>query len=174
MPSSRLHHPPCCNIESGRKFALERATPCQPLSVIETMGRQFSVGRKQRSGYGPFDRAIDHRNIEIGAGSCQHGPRCSKRDFSVKTEGCSVVRHGLVKRSHLSKPKCSATLAVRRPDNSRYMHGRTQILDTRARCIATFFGCLRFALRDPEEPRQAPWRKADFQPPLSSALAAYR
>ena len=59
-------------------------------------------------------------------------------------------------------------------DNSRYMHGRTQILDTRQRRIATFFGYLRFALPDPEEPSQAPWREADFRPPLSPALAAYR
>ncbi len=59
-------------------------------------------------------------------------------------------------------------------DNTRYMHGRAQVPDTRERRIATFFGYLRFALPNPEEPSHAPWRKADFRPPLSPALAAYR
>jgi hypothetical protein len=51
-------------------------------------------------------------------------------------------------------------------DNSRFMHGRTAILDARERLIATFFGYLNFALPDPEEPPHAPWRQADFSPPL--------
>lgn len=59
-------------------------------------------------------------------------------------------------------------------DNTRFMHGRTEILDTQERSIATYFGYLRFAPPNPEEPPEAPWRTADFRPPLSPALAAYR
>lgn len=51
-------------------------------------------------------------------------------------------------------------------DNTRFMHGRTAIIDPAERRIATFFGYLNFALPDPEEPADAPWRKADFAPPL--------
>ena len=51
-------------------------------------------------------------------------------------------------------------------DNSRFMHGRTAIMDAGARQIATFFGYLADAVPDPEEPTDAPWRKADFTPPI--------
>jgi hypothetical protein len=37
-------------------------------------------------------------------------------------------------------------------DNTRFMHGRTAILDSAERLIATFFGYLSFAVPDPEEP----------------------
>ena len=50
-------------------------------------------------------------------------------------------------------------------DNTRFMHGRTAITDPGERLIATFFGYLNFALPDPEEPADAPWRRADFYPP---------
>lgn len=50
-------------------------------------------------------------------------------------------------------------------DNSRFMHGRTAITDPGERLIATFFGYLNFAIPDPEEPADAPWRRADFYPP---------
>jgi alpha-ketoglutarate-dependent taurine dioxygenase len=59
-------------------------------------------------------------------------------------------------------------------DNTRFMHGRTEILDTQERRIATYFGYLRFAVPGPDEPAEAPWRSADFCPPQSPALAAYR
>jgi alpha-ketoglutarate-dependent taurine dioxygenase len=55
-------------------------------------------------------------------------------------------------------------------DNTRFMHGRTAILDASERLIATFFGYLRFALPDPEEPPNPPWRRADFCPPTPSGL----
>jgi hypothetical protein len=51
-------------------------------------------------------------------------------------------------------------------DNTRFMHGRSPIFDASERIIATFFGYLGFAEPDPEEPADAPWRHADFQPPL--------
>jgi hypothetical protein len=52
-------------------------------------------------------------------------------------------------------------------DNTRFMHGRTAILDARERLIATFFGYLSFAIPDPEEPPNAPWRQSNFRPPLA-------
>jgi alpha-ketoglutarate-dependent taurine dioxygenase len=51
-------------------------------------------------------------------------------------------------------------------DNTRFMHGRTEILEPAERLIATFFGYLKFAIPSPEEPAQAPWRQVDFCPPL--------
>lgn len=51
-------------------------------------------------------------------------------------------------------------------DNTRFMHGRTEIVDTQERLIASFFGYLNFALPNPEEPPAPPWRQADFTPPL--------
>jgi len=50
-------------------------------------------------------------------------------------------------------------------DNTRFMHGRTAITDPGERLIATFFGYLNFALPNPEEPADPPWRRADFYPP---------
>ena len=51
-------------------------------------------------------------------------------------------------------------------DNTRFMHGRTAIRDPGKRRIATYFGYLRFARPDPEEPPNAVWRREDFLPPL--------
>ena len=51
-------------------------------------------------------------------------------------------------------------------DNTRFMHGRTAILDPGERLIATYFGYLNFAIPDPEEPADAIWRQRDFCPPL--------
>jgi hypothetical protein len=45
------------------------------------------------------------------------------------------------------------------------MHGRTAILEPSERLIATYFGYLHFAVPDPEEPSNPPWRRADFCPP---------
>jgi alpha-ketoglutarate-dependent taurine dioxygenase len=55
-------------------------------------------------------------------------------------------------------------------DNTRFMHGRTAILDAAERQIATFFGYLRFAVPDAEEPADPVWRREDFTPPLPPAL----
>ena len=57
-------------------------------------------------------------------------------------------------------------------DNTRFMHGRTPILDTSERLIATYFGYLGFARPDPEEPADPPWRRGDFYPPLPPHLPA--
>lgn len=50
-------------------------------------------------------------------------------------------------------------------DNSRFMHGRTAIIDPGERLIATYFGYLNFAIPDAEEPANAIWRQRDFEPP---------
>ena len=51
-------------------------------------------------------------------------------------------------------------------DNTRFMHGRTAIREPEKRVIATYFGYLRFAVPDPEEPPDPVWRREDFSPPL--------
>ena len=55
-------------------------------------------------------------------------------------------------------------------DNTRFMHGRTPILDAAERLIATYFGYLSFAVPDPEEPADPIWRRADFHPPIPPNL----
>ncbi|WEK41849.1 MAG: TauD/TfdA family dioxygenase [Candidatus Sphingomonas colombiensis] len=55
-------------------------------------------------------------------------------------------------------------------DNTRFMHGRAAILDPGERLIATYFGYLRFALPDSEEPTDPIWRKQDFRPPFPPDL----
>lgn len=54
-------------------------------------------------------------------------------------------------------------------DNSRFMHGRNAIADPSDRLIASFFGYLRNAPVNPEEPVDPPWRRsATFRPPEPS------
>ena len=50
-------------------------------------------------------------------------------------------------------------------DNTRFMHGRAAIRDLAERQIASFFGYLSFAIPDPEEIADAPWRRGNFRPP---------
>jgi alpha-ketoglutarate-dependent taurine dioxygenase len=50
-------------------------------------------------------------------------------------------------------------------DNTRFMHGRTEITDPAERQILTYFGYLSFAVPDPEEPPNAIWRRENFVPP---------
>jgi alpha-ketoglutarate-dependent taurine dioxygenase len=50
-------------------------------------------------------------------------------------------------------------------DNSRFLHGRTAIVDAGERLIASYFGFLRFAQPSSEEPPDPQWRRADFRPP---------
>lgn len=56
-------------------------------------------------------------------------------------------------------------------DNTRFMHGRRAIADVHGRLIASFFGYLKDALPDPEEPAAAPWRTGRFIPPHRAAAA---
>ena len=55
-------------------------------------------------------------------------------------------------------------------DNTRFMHGRTAILEPGERLIATYFGYLSFAEPDPEEPPEPLWRQGDFYPPVPPNL----
>ncbi|MCH4894573.1 hypothetical protein GO308_15805 [Sphingomonas sp. SFZ2018-12] len=50
-------------------------------------------------------------------------------------------------------------------DNTRFMHGRTAIVDPDDRLIATCFGYLDFAETSGWERDHAPWRRANFRPP---------
>ena len=50
-------------------------------------------------------------------------------------------------------------------DNSRFMHGRTRVVEGDGRRIASFFGYLKFAPVNPEEPADPPWRRGAFRPP---------
>lgn len=50
-------------------------------------------------------------------------------------------------------------------DNSRFMHGRTAIIEGDNRLIATYFGYVDFAVRSDEEPPDAIWRRPGFSPP---------
>ena len=59
-------------------------------------------------------------------------------------------------------------------DNTRFMHGRTEIFDTSERLIATYFGYVDFALPNPEEPPDPLWRRSDFYPPLPPGNEAKR
>lgn len=54
-------------------------------------------------------------------------------------------------------------------DNSRFMHGRNAIVDGDQRLIASYFGYLKNAPVNPEEPVDPPWRHAMFRPPQSLA-----
>lgn len=53
-------------------------------------------------------------------------------------------------------------------DNSRFMHGRRRITDSADRLIASYFGYLRDAIPDAEEPPNAPWRQQMFRPPVTA------
>jgi alpha-ketoglutarate-dependent taurine dioxygenase len=50
-------------------------------------------------------------------------------------------------------------------DNTRFMHGRTAIVEGDHRLIATYFGYLHFANPSEEEPPNAIWRQPGFSPP---------
>lgn len=50
-------------------------------------------------------------------------------------------------------------------DNTRVMHGRNAIVEADGRLIASYFGYLKGAPANPEEPTDPPWRRAAFRPP---------
>ena len=50
-------------------------------------------------------------------------------------------------------------------DNSRFLHGRTEVVPDDGRLIASYFGYLKDAPVNPEEPVAAPWRRGAFRPP---------
>jgi hypothetical protein len=52
-------------------------------------------------------------------------------------------------------------------DNTRFMHGRNAIVDENERQIASYFGYLRWARPNQEEPHDPPWRRPGFRPPVT-------
>lgn len=56
-------------------------------------------------------------------------------------------------------------------DNTRVMHGRNAIVDADRRLIASYFGYLKDAPINPEDPLDPPWRRAAFRPPQPKAPA---
>ena len=56
-------------------------------------------------------------------------------------------------------------------DNSRFMHGRRQILDAAERKIASYFGYLSFAPPNEYDPPDPIWRRGTFRPPVSGPRA---
>lgn len=93
-----------------------------------------------------------------------------RTDFPVLDDGHPVPESWLqairAAGDRISMPIAWRTGDVLMLDNTRFMHGRTAILDTAERLIATYFGYLNFALPDPEEPANPIWRREDFEPPL--------
>lgn len=55
-------------------------------------------------------------------------------------------------------------------DNSRFLHGRTAVVEDDVRLIASYFGYLKDAPINPEEPAEPLWRRSDFRPPLRQAM----
>ena len=50
-------------------------------------------------------------------------------------------------------------------DNTRFLHGRTEVVPRDGRLIASYFGYLNFARANEEDPPEAPWRQGRFWPP---------
>jgi len=55
-------------------------------------------------------------------------------------------------------------------DNTRFMHGRRDVVDTEERLILSYFGYLTFAVPSDEEPANAIWRRQVFRPPVTMTL----
>lgn len=95
----------------------------------------------------------------------------NRRDFPL-FEDLSSVPEPLVHAIKTAGEQTTAAIEWREGDvlmldNTRFMHGRTAIRDPGRRLIATYFGYLKFAIPDPEEPADPIWRREDFVPPLS-------
>lgn len=104
-----------------------------------------------------------------------HGGR---RDFPL-LDDLSPVPDGWVDAIRAAGAGCERSVDWRAGDivvldNTRFLHGRRAISDPAGRCIATYFGYLKDAPRNPEEPPAPPWRSADFRPPLNPAMARTR
>lgn len=94
------------------------------------------------------------------------------RNFPILDNG-SVVPGEWVEAVKAASDPLTAAMDWRRGDllmldNSRFMHGRTEVAANDARLIATYFGYLRFAPVNPEEPDDPVWRRPGFVPPMAS------
>jgi hypothetical protein len=90
-------------------------------------------------------------------------------DFPLFEDGSPVPGH-LLAAVKSTSDRLTAAIAWQRGDllmidNSRFMHGRTAVIDADERLIASYFGYLKFALPNPEEPPEPLWRKGHFNPP---------
>lgn len=95
------------------------------------------------------------------------------RDFPLLDDG-SIVPGEWVETVKQISDRLTAAMDWRQGDllmidNSRFMHGRTEVAPNDARLIATYFGYLRFAPPSAEEPHDPPWRKPGFAPPTAMA-----
>jgi hypothetical protein len=96
-------------------------------------------------------------------------------DFPLFEDG-SVIPAALVEAVKQVSGRLTAAVAWQQGDllmldNSRFMHGRTAVQDPDNRLIASYFGYLKFAPPQPEEPADAVWRRGDFIPPGSVAAS---
>lgn len=98
----------------------------------------------------------------------------NRRDFPVLDDGYPVPEAWLqsIKAAgdSIAVPIAWHTGDLLMLDNTRFMHGRTPIIDAKERLIATYFGYVGFAKPDPEEPADPLWRRADFYPPFPPGL----
>ena len=85
-------------------------------------------------------------------------------------DGGQIIPDGLVTELKKVTDRLTAPISWKKGDlvvldNTRFMHGRNAIINPDEREIATYFGYLKFAKPDPEEPRDAFWRNETFRPP---------
>jgi hypothetical protein len=99
-------------------------------------------------------------------------------DFPVFEDG-SIIPDALVHSVKTVSDGLTVAIAWQRGDllmldNTRFMHGRTAVVDPGERLIASYFGYLHFAPPDPEEPVDPPWRRGSFNPlqPLTATRPA--
>lgn len=121
-----------------------------------------------------FSRPALHRSMFVDAPAFgnfllfarfNHG----RRDHPVLDDG-SLVPEAWLQEIKATGDRLSVAIAwqpgdLLMLDNTRFMHGRTAILDPGERVIQTYFGYLNFAIPDPDEPANAIWRREDFVPP---------
>lgn len=132
--------------------------------------RRYSDGEIVRS----FSRPALHRPMFIDAPAFgnfllfarfNHG----RSDHPVLDDG-SLVPEAWLQNIKATGDRLSAAIDWQRGDllmldNTRFMHGRTAILDPGERLIQTYFGYLGFAVPDREEPVDPVWRRENFVPP---------
>lgn len=97
-----------------------------------------------------------------------------RADFPTLDDG-SNVPDSWIAAIRAAAGRLSAPIAWRRGDmlmldNTRFMHGRTAIVDPAQRVIASYFGYLDFAIPDCEETPDAPWRRHAFHPPAQGRV----
>jgi hypothetical protein len=94
----------------------------------------------------------------------------NRRDFPVLDDGHPVPEPWLqairATGEQIKVPVAWRPGDVLMLDNTRFLHGRNAIIDPGERLIATFFGYVKFAVPDAEEPKDAPWRRPGFHPPV--------